>query len=201
MLSTGMCTGGMWGLASAKVGACLPTLGHVTRDRAPGQACDPRGAVQPAPLSAHDFTGAPCRAVWGPAQDKSAATDTCALCTPRESRERGAGRAASCCPLSPPVGLGLAIQGERCSGGAPRNFEQGLRVRTPHLLPSPAGVVCSPPARRGRPGRVKAPSPEQPAKKACGRNFLSPLPSPSWTPEGYEGEGGKKGREGGKRGG
>lgn len=198
------------GLTSAEAGGCLPALGRVTWGRAPGQAYEPRGAVRPAPLNARAFAGEPFGAVWGPARGTASGADTCALRIPRESHTSGAGKAISRCPLSPPWAGGSPSGSERRSGCAPQHFGQGLGARTPTSSPRLRGrrgmraaprSPTPPPPPRGRPGWLKAPAREQPAKKPCGRNFLSPLPSPSWTPEGYEGEGGKKGREGGKRGG
>lgn len=191
------------GLTSAEAESCLPALGRVTRGRAQGQACEPRGAVRPAPLNDRAFAREPFGAVWGPARGKAAGADTCALCAPRESPESGAGKAISRCPLSPPRNWGSPSGSERRSGGAPQHFGQGLGAGTPTSSPHlrGGGGCAQPPASPGLAGVVKASIWEQSAKKPCGRNFLYPLPSPSWTPEGYEGEGGKKGREGGKRGG
>lgn len=93
--------GWMRGLTSAEAGACLLALGHVKRDRALGQACEPRGAVRVAPLNARAFAGESCGAVWGQARGKADGTDTCALCAPREPLKQGRRGNLPLPPLTP----------------------------------------------------------------------------------------------------
>jgi len=135
------------GLAPAEAGACLPALGHATRDGAAGQACEPRRAVRLAPLRARALAREPLGAVWGPAWGSGAGADTCAPPTPRESPESGAGTASSRCPLSPPGAWGSPPGSERSSGGAPRHLGLGLGAQTP----------ASSPHLRGRRGMRAAP--------------------------------------------
>lgn len=147
------------------------------------------------------------RSSWGPVRGRTEGADTCALCAPRESPGSGASRAVPRCTLISSPGLGARCSAARGAQRVPHSIwgmSSGRSPPPPPLTCGYGGGCCQlhpPSTLRDQPGGVEAPIQEQPAEKPCGRNFLSPLPSPSWTPEGYEGEGGKKGREGGKRGG
>lgn len=171
---------------------------HVVRTDTQGW---PRGSLLAARAGAPGGNECPCLRRAAPPSCWAAGADTCArVHLEGDPREDGAGHLSS----PTPPGLGARHLAPRGAQGVfPGILDRGSGCGSTaySFTCGAAADAGSPPSQPG-PAEGAKPPPRAPARRETARQKLSvPSSLPSWTPEGYEGEGGKKGREGGKRGG